>query len=227
WIYALWQLLRCNPAILLVLSFLPFYIRQRFKKKIVIVLGETNDYSMDTWEEVKECLRDHPLKGVEVEKWTDYCCFFRYGGYCNVTHILRMAPLSKCSQEHGDIGKNIIFVERLQTVTSSVSVGKELSHPEAYEKVFFESACFSKGSAYVVPTWIDYTELSSKIWGVLSTIPILLQARNYNRLSNLLSLVIILLDFNRHRLYKIYDSSFNSITKFVKFSVFKEISDSL
>ncbi|KAH9287933.1 hypothetical protein KI387_032050 [Taxus chinensis] len=226
WVYALWQIVRCNPLTLLVLSFLPYYVSQWRKKKRVVVLGEIKDYDMPD-EEMYAFLRRRPLKNLEIisrETVTSASRSFHYywvkhGGYFCLTHGNTLCELAKCSEE---LGEEIIFVESLLTITATISVGKKLSQTEAYEKVLSKRYHCSKGTECVVPIWFDYVDLSSKFWGVLCTIPILLQAKGYDRFSTLLSVGIILLDFNRYWLYSIYNSLFDSFVKWVKLNVFKK-----
>ncbi|GLJ33581.1 hypothetical protein SUGI_0675200 [Cryptomeria japonica] len=226
WTYALWQIIRCNPLALFALSYLPFCLCQMYKKKTVVVLGDTTDYLLP-YPERETHLRNnaHRLENLEI-LWDrssgGWFYVVKYSGHYYFTNQNSLCQLARCAEKHGDIKENVIFVERLLTVTGSWAVGMKISHTEAYEKVFTKRYHFSRGADVVLPTIFDYVDLSSKIWGVLSTIPILLQARNYNRFSNLFSLLVILLDYSRHTLYKFYDKIFMKITDFVKLNLFKE-----
>lgn len=131
-----------------------------------------------------------------------------------------MCELAKCSE---CFGENIIFVERLPPVTRSLVVGRKLSQTKAYEKLFTKYYHCGKSPDVVVPTFLDYgTDLNSKIWGVLSTVPVILQGRSYNRFSTLLSLVIIILDLNKGQFYKVNDDLFYHFAKLVKVNVLKK-----
>lgn len=165
---------------------------------------------------------DHQWKTLTIERYVhnNKMCFLKHGEYYYYAETECVRELAECEQQFGE---NVLFVEKILPITGEVFVGKMISQIEAYEKVLSNRGYhISKGPPYVVPSWSDYVDVSSKFWGVLSTIPIILQAKSYNRVSTLLSFSLIVLDLNRHWLYKIYDGVFNCFVKFVKRYIFKE-----
>ncbi|KAH9287934.1 hypothetical protein KI387_032051 [Taxus chinensis] len=230
WIYAIWQIVRCNSLTLLALSFLPYYLslslslRRGRKRKAVVVLGDSKDYNMSV-DEMRGYFSLRPLKDLEIissqkiSTGPNYVYWVMHGGYYYITHGNTLCELAKCYKE---LGEDIIFVERALPITATLSVGNKLSQTEGYEKILSRRYHCSKGTDCVIPTWFDYVDLNGKFWGVLSTVPLFLQAKEYYRLSNLVSLVIILFDCNRSWMYGIYSGLFDSFVKWVKLNVFKE-----
>ena len=189
---------------------------QLYKKKYVVLVGDVGGYNMSINDMMPFLLNVQNLELIErIRFWHKV----RHHNYYYITHQNTLTELAKCQELFGN---DIIFVENLLPITGSVAVGKKLSQTKAYEKVFSKNFHCSKGSDYVVPTWFDYVDLSSKFWLVISTIPLLLQANNYQRLSTLASLSIIVLDLNRKWLYEHYHCIFEKIIKYIKLNIFKE-----
>ncbi|XP_059076267.1 uncharacterized protein LOC131056854 [Cryptomeria japonica] len=228
WVYALWQLIRCNQVALLLLSYVPFMLSQYYRKKAVVVVGSSREYYMQN-EEMLDYFEGAPVRLKNIEEISAHreedksdlpnWHIVKYNHYYYIAHINALCDLKKCSELFGE---NIIFVERLLKVSGSIAVGKRLSETEAYEKILSKRYFCSRGANLVVPTSFNYVDFSSKFWVVISSLPILLQAKSYVKLSGVLSLVIILLDLNRGRLYRLYDRLFNSFVRIVKLNVFKE-----
>ncbi|GLJ35980.1 hypothetical protein SUGI_0721780 [Cryptomeria japonica] len=157
WVYAIWQVVRGNPLTLLVLSFLPFRLMQLYKKKEVVVLGDSAEYTMSV-AEMEQCISN--VKNMEKIERKGYWFKVKHNNFYYITHQNTLCELARCWQLFGD---DIIFVENLLPITGSLSVGKVLSQTEAYEKVMSKIFSCSKGSDYVVPTMFDYgSDMSSK-----------------------------------------------------------------
>ncbi|GLJ28925.1 hypothetical protein SUGI_0570520 [Cryptomeria japonica] len=141
WVYALWQLIRCNQVALLLLSYVPFMLSQYYRKKAVVVVGSSREYYMQN-EEMLDYFEGAPVRLKNIEEISAHreedksdlpnWHIVKYNHYYYIAHINALCDLKKCSELFGE---NIIFVERLLKVSGSIAVGKRLSETEAYEKI--------------------------------------------------------------------------------------------
>ncbi|KAH7404671.1 hypothetical protein KP509_15G037300 [Ceratopteris richardii] len=108
--------------------------------------------------------------------------------------LIAYVALKKYFRKH----EVVIPTDSLQ-VTTDMAVARTISYDEAMHMIFTSRAHLGSAARYTVLTFVHSTDVNSKMWAVLSLCPLYLQIHNHNKLSNLLSLIIILFDINSSR----------------------------
>ncbi|KAH7404670.1 hypothetical protein KP509_15G037200 [Ceratopteris richardii] len=118
----------------------------------------------------------------------------------------------------------VVFATDNLQVTPDMGVARSISYDDAMDMIFTGRGHYNFGSAnsYTILTLVESRELKSNIWAVLSLFPLYLQIHNHNKLSNLLSIIVIFFDANKSWIYQAYIAITFHIIKWIKLHWFKD-----
>ncbi|KAH7288747.1 hypothetical protein KP509_31G040000 [Ceratopteris richardii] len=83
---------------------------------------------------------------------------------------------------------DVVFATNKLQVTGNVAVARRVSDDDAMDMIFTRTGHLVNPSPCTFLTFVDSAEVNSRMWALLSLLPLYLQIHNHNKLANLLSL---------------------------------------
>ncbi|KAH7404669.1 hypothetical protein KP509_15G037100 [Ceratopteris richardii] len=121
----------------------------------------------------------------------------------------------------------VVFATDNLQVTPGMAVARRISYDDAMDMIFTRRGHYDVEKARelnskIFLTLVNSREINSMMWAVLSLFPLYFQIHNHNKMSNLLSIVLISLDVNKSWIYEAYIALTFHIIKWIKLHWFKD-----